>query len=130
MLFLTWRLLLGDSCASWTLPRASVGVRALTTNRQRSAVAQSPVATDIHQSLDVHLDALPQVAFNLTLRFENRPDPAQLVLIQIPDASIEVDCSLGEYRACARTTDPVDVCQPNLGPFVRWKIDASYTCHF
>jgi hypothetical protein len=130
MLLLTWRLLLGDRCASWTFPGARVGMRALTANRQRSAVPQSPVATNIHQSLDVHLDALPQVALNLTLRFENRPDAAQFVLIQILDASIKVDCSLGKYRARARTTDPVDVCQSNLGPLVRWKIDASYACHF
>jgi hypothetical protein len=93
-------------------------------------VAQSSVASDVHQSLNVHLDSLSQVAFDFTLRFENRPDPAQFVFAQINDASVKVDCGLFENRACARTTDAVDICQPNLGSFVWWKIDASYTCHF
>jgi hypothetical protein len=33
-------------------------MRPLTPNRQRSAMPQATVATDVHQSLDVHLDAL------------------------------------------------------------------------
>jgi hypothetical protein len=38
-------------------------VRALTAHRQRTAVSESTIAADIHQALDVHLDALSQIAF-------------------------------------------------------------------
>jgi hypothetical protein len=102
---------------------------ALATNGQRAAMSKSAVAPDIHQPFDIHLDAFPQVAFDLALRFENRPNAAQLVVIQVLDAGIEVDCGLIKNRACARTTDTVNVSQPNLGSFIRWKIDACYTCH-
>jgi len=44
-------------------------------------MSESTVATDIHQSLDVHLDSLAQVALYFTLRFENRPDTAQFVVV-------------------------------------------------
>jgi hypothetical protein len=91
---------------------------------------ESTIAPDIHQPFDVHLNAFAEVAFNFALRFEYRPDAAQLVIVQILDASIDVDCGLSKNRACARTTDTVNVSQPNLGPFIRWKIDACYTCHF
>ena len=64
-------------------------MRALSANRQTATMTQSAVATDVHQPLDVHLDALAQVAFNFSLRFENRTDPAQLVLAQILDASVD-----------------------------------------
>src|SRR6185503_13280202 len=91
---------------------------------------ESTIAPDIHQPFDVHLNTFAQVAFNFALRFEYCPDAAQLVIVQILDASIDVDCGFSKNRACARTTDTVNVSQPNLGPFIRWKIDACYTCHF
>src|SRR6185503_17075194 len=91
---------------------------------------ESTIAPDIHQPFDVHLNAFAEVAFNFALRFEDCPNAAQLVIVQILDASVDVDCGFSKNRACARTTDTVNVSQPNLGPFVRWKIDACYTCHF
>ena len=89
MLFLARRLLLGDGRAARALTSARVCVRALAAHRQRAAMPQSAIAADVHQTLDVHLNALAQVAFDLALRFENRPDAAQLVLAQIFDASVD-----------------------------------------
>jgi hypothetical protein len=105
-------------------------VRALTADRQSATVPQPSIASDIHQSLDVHLDSLAQVALNLALGFEDRADTAELILIQIAYASTMIYPRLSQYRTRARTTDTVDVCEPDLSSFVRWKIDASYTCHF
>jgi hypothetical protein len=102
----------------------------LSTDGQRAPVPQPSVTSDVHQSFDVHLDSLPQVAFDLTLRLQNRPDAAKFIFIQIVDASTKVNSRLIEYRSCARTTDTVDISQPDLSSFVWWKIDASYTCHF
>ena len=93
-------------------------MRALASHRQRATMPESAIAPDIHQPLDVHLYALTQVAFNFALRFEYRPDAAQLVIVQILYASIDVDCGLSKNRACARTTDTINVSQPNLGPSV------------
>jgi hypothetical protein len=66
----------------------------LTTDRQRTAMPESAVAPDIHQTFDVHLDALPQVAFDFAFCFKDRPDAAQLIFVQVPDASIKTDGSL------------------------------------
>src|SRR4030095_15585614 len=123
-LFLTWRLLLRNRHASGALTSARVCMRALATDGQRATMPESAIAPDVHQPFDVHLYALTQVALNFALRFEDRPDTTQLVIIQILYASVDVDCGLSKNRACARTTDTVNVSQPNLGPFIRWKIDA------
>src|SRR5688572_9278537 len=130
ILFLPWRLLLGDGRTTWSFTSAGICMCALSTNRQRTAMTQPSIASDIHQSLDVHLDSLPQVAFNFTLRFENRSDTAKFILIEVAYASAMVNSRLGQDRTCARTADTVDVCEPNFSSFVRWKIYASYTCHF
>ena len=57
----------------------------LTTNRQAPTMTQAAVAADIHQTLDVHLNALAKVALDLALRFEDGTNPAQLVFAQISD---------------------------------------------
>jgi hypothetical protein len=47
---------------------------ALSTDRQRSTMTQSAVATDIHQTLDIHLHTLAKIALNLPLRLKDSAD--------------------------------------------------------
>jgi hypothetical protein len=96
-LLLPWRFLLRDGCASWTFARASICVSSLTAHGQRATMSQTAIATDVHQSLDVHLDAFAKVAFDFTLRFQNRANPTQLVFTQISHASIEINSSFFEH---------------------------------
>ena len=90
-LLLARRLLLGDGRAARALARACVCVRTLSANWQRTPMAQPPVATDVHQTLDIHLNSLAQVALNLALRLQNCSNSAQFILIQIFDARVEID---------------------------------------
>ena len=41
---------------------------------QRAAMSQTAIAANVHQSLDVHLDALAQVALDLALGFQDGAD--------------------------------------------------------
>ena len=66
--------LLGDGRAARAFARARVGVRALAAHRQSAAMTQAAISADVHQTLDVHLDALAQIAFDLALRFEDRSE--------------------------------------------------------
>jgi hypothetical protein len=92
-LLLAGRLLLGDGGATWSFTCAGIRVRSLATDRQRTTMSQAAIATDIHQSLDVHLNALAQIAFNLTLHFQNATNATQLVFTQISHARVEIDIS-------------------------------------
>ena len=84
VLFLTRCLLLRDRCAPRAFTSACVCVRSLTAHRQSTTMTQATITTDVHQTLDVHLDALAQIAFDLALRFEDGANPAQLVFTQDP----------------------------------------------
>src|SRR5262245_36044725 len=66
-LFLTRCFLLGHRRAAWAFARARVRMCALTANRKSTTMPQSTIGADVHQALDVHLNALAKVAFNLTL---------------------------------------------------------------
>src|SRR5205085_8006216 len=58
LLFLTGRLLLSNRGATRTFARTRIGVRALAANGQPTTMAQSAICADVHQTLDVHLNAL------------------------------------------------------------------------
>src|SRR5215217_8648083 len=91
VLFLAGCLLLRDGCASRTFTRASVCMRSLASDRKCAAMSQPAIAADVHQPLDVHLDALAKVAFDLSLRFQDGTNPAELVFTQISYASVDAD---------------------------------------
>src|SRR5712691_9384803 len=128
-LLLARRLLLGNGRAARALARACVCVRTLSANWQRTPMAQPSVATDVHQTLDIHLNSLAQVALNLALRLQNCSNSAQFILIQIFDARVEIDGRFVENRVRARAANTVDICKSDLSSLIRRKIDASYTCH-
>src|SRR3990167_6980275 len=47
-----------------TLAGTGIGARALTTHRQTAAMTETPIATNVHQALDVHCGFAAQVTFN------------------------------------------------------------------
>jgi hypothetical protein len=91
---------------------------------------QPAIATDVHQALDVHLHSLAQVAFDLTLDFQDVTDTAQLVFTQIANACIDVDTRFLEHRARTRTANAIDISETDFGSLVWWQIYSSYTCHY
>src|SRR6185295_14193263 len=117
-LFLAGRLLLRDGGASWSFACASIRVRTLATHRQRTTMSQTAIATDVHQTLDVHLNALAQVALDLSLHFQNVTDAAQFVFTQISNARVEIDTRFLEYRIRARAANAVDISETDLGSLV------------
>src|SRR6185437_5781538 len=57
-------LLLAGDRHRLALAGAGVGVRALATHRQAAPMAQSAIAAEIHQPLDVHRHLAPEVALD------------------------------------------------------------------
>src|SRR5215813_3074388 len=106
-LLLAGRLLLGDGGTSRTFARASICMSSLAAHRQRTAMPETSIATDIHQALDIHLHALPQVAFDLSLRLQNGTDAAQFVFTQIAHASVDVDTGFLEHGIRTRAANAV-----------------------
>ena len=59
---------------------------------------QAAIGANVHQALDVHLDALAQIAFDLALRFKNSANAAQIIFAQIFDPSIQIYLRLDKDR--------------------------------
>src|SRR5207237_1144573 len=123
------RFLLGDGGAPGAFARARVGVRALPADGQAAPVPQAAVTADVHQTLDVHLRALAQIALDLALAFDDRADAPQLLLVQIAHARIGVHARRFEDRVRARAPDAVNVRQTDLDALVNREIDANHTSH-
>src|SRR6266851_7736243 len=82
-LFLARRFLLRDRRAARAFACARVGVGSLSAHRQPATMTQSAIGADVHQTLDVHLHALAQVAFNFALLLDYRTNATQVFLAEI-----------------------------------------------
>ena len=87
-------LLLACNGARRTFARACIGVSALTANRQSFAMAQTAVAAEIHQPLDVHRDFAAQIAFDDVVAVDGLANLNDLVFGEIADAAVERDTYL------------------------------------
>jgi hypothetical protein len=92
-------------------------------------MTESTVATNVHQTLDVHGGFATQVTFNgeqsdLIANFFQISVGQILDLLGISDATSFADL------ASAGATDSVDGGQADFGMLMRRNIDASDTCHF
>src|SRR2546423_297229 len=92
-------------------------------------MTQAAVTADVHQTLDVHLRALAQVAFDLALSLDDRADAPQLLLVEVAHARVPRDARLFENRVRARAPDTINVRQSDLDALIDRQIDANHTSH-
>ena len=86
-------------------------------------MAESAIAANVHQSLDVHGCLATQITFDSELS-DLIPDFLQITISQIFDFfGISNATSLADF-ACAGATDTKDGCQANFSMLVRWNIAA------
>src|SRR5207249_7909966 len=112
------------------LARARVCMRALTAHGKRAPMSQATISPNVHQTFNIHLDALAQVAFDLALSFDHRTNAAQIVFAQILDTRIKIYIRLSQDRGRTRSANSVYSSKTDLRAFVGRKIDASYTSHY
>src|SRR4051794_4105801 len=121
-------LLLASDCLGRSLAGARIGMRALAAYRQAAPMAQSAIAAEIHQALDVHRNITPQIAFDEIVAIDHLADLQHFLIGELRDAPRCVDVYLlhdilGRLRA-----DAMDVLQRDYDALVGWDIDASDTC--
>src|SRR5215471_14455288 len=108
-LFLTCDLLLRHRHSAWALTRACICVRPLTPDRKSSAVSQTTVAADVHQSFDVHLHLLTKISLNAALLINDSSNSIYFLFGQLPDSLVDADSRFTEYLVRTRAADAVDV---------------------
>src|SRR5438552_8893830 len=72
----------GDALAG-TFARARIRVRALAPDGQALAMAQAPVAAEVHQPFDVERDLAPKIALDLVRRLEHVADARDLIFTEV-----------------------------------------------
>src|SRR5438309_2236319 len=100
-------------------------MRALSSNGQPPAMTQSPIATDVHQALDVHLNLLAQVSLDSALRIDDSANAVYFLFRQLANPLINADFGFSQDLVCPRAADAINVCQTDLSSFISWQV---HTC--
>jgi hypothetical protein len=86
-------LLAGDRLGR-TLAGAGVGVRALTANRQAAAMAQTAIAAEIHQALDIGCGLAAKVALDGVIAVDGFADLENFSVREFGNATFNGDVRL------------------------------------
>src|SRR4051812_17850679 len=112
-----------------TLARPRVRMGALAPHRQSPAVAQSAVAAEIHQPLDVHRNLPPEVAFDGVFAVDQLADAQDLVIGHLVHAPLDRDADSAADLESLGPSDAVDVSEPDRDPLLIRDVDASDPRH-
>jgi hypothetical protein len=98
-------------------------------HRQISAMAHAPVAANLNQPLDVHIDFAAQVTFDLMFAVDHFTQAVDFLFSQVTHPRIGVNVRSIEDLAARSETDPIDVRQRNLNALVAWNVNAGDSSH-
>src|SRR5262249_2837495 len=94
------------------------------------AVTEPSVATEVHESLDVHGHLAPQVTFDLeTHRLDHFADAAAFVVVQLVAAFVERNAGGFSNLARVSLSPRLKISESDLHSLGARKIDARYACH-
>jgi hypothetical protein len=97
-------------------------------DRERFSMPKPPVATEIHQSFDVHGNFGAKFSLDFIFAINNFPDIINFRFRELIGLEILINIEHGKnFPGCA-PPDPVNVRQPDFNPFVFRQIDAGNSC--
>src|SRR5262245_53446722 len=128
-LLLHRRLLLAGDGLARALAGARVGVGALAAHGQAAAVAEPPVAADVHEQLDVLRHLAAEVALHLVVALDHLANPYGLALAELVGSGVGRDVRLLADLARTGAPDSEDIGQRNLDALVPGEIDSGDTRH-
>jgi hypothetical protein len=91
-------------------------------------VSETSVASQFHQSFDVHRDSSAKLSLHLVLTVNDLSDRRDLVFSKVVCLCVEVYTRLLQYLPRCAAPDPVDVSETYLDSFVFWQINACNSC--
>src|SRR4051794_25062513 len=123
------RLLLAGNGALGALAGASVGLGALTADRQALAVTAALVGADLDLAADVGLDLATEVTLDLEVALDLVAELDQLGVAQLVDAGVRVDPGRGQHLLGAGSADAEDVGECDLDALVAREVHTNEACH-
>src|ERR1700675_329056 len=119
-------LLAGDRLGR-ALAGPGVGMGALTTNRQAAAMTQPTIASEVHQTFDVHGGFAPQIALDHIVVVDHFADLQDLLVGELRHPPLVRNPRLGHDLPGLGRPDAVDILEPDEDPFVGWNVNTSDT---
>ena len=92
-----------------TLAGTGVVLGALTTDREAGTVADTTVAADIHEALDVHLDRRTEFTLDLVLAVDEGTDSGDLFVVPFSHFDSRVDAALVQDSLGTAAANTVDI---------------------
>src|SRR5699024_1887932 len=111
------------------LSGSGVLLRALPPQRQSLTMANSSVAGNIKQALNISLYFRTQSTFNFNLFADNGSDRSKFLIIPFAHLLFVTDIRFVENILCSRTTNTKNIGKANFTPLISRKIYPGYTCH-
>src|SRR5690242_6636826 len=122
-------LLLAGNRLGRPLAGASVGVGALAAHRQTTTMAQSAIAAEDHQPLDVHVDFASQIAFHHIVTVDDFANLQNLLVGELGDARRVGDVHLVDDLTRLVRPDAVDVLERDDHALVGRQVNTRDTGH-
>ena len=101
-----------------TLAGTGVVLGALTTDREACTVADTTVAADIHEALDVHLDRRTEFTLNLEFVVDEGTDSGDLLVVPVSDFDRAVDATGVQNLPGRAAADSEDIGETYLSVLV------------
>jgi hypothetical protein len=128
LLFLCFCHALSLDRSAWALTGPCVGACALAAQRQTTSMTDATVATEVHQTLDIHRNFAAQIAFNFEL-IDGCTKLRHFGLSQILDRGRRIDAGRHANLLRARIANSVDRRQRDNDVLVQRYVYACYACH-
>ena len=119
----------GKNALTRALARARVRVRALSVDRKATTMTEAAVATEVHQTLDVHLDFAAEIAFDAVLGLEQLADALDLVFRQLFGLLGRWDVRTRADLSRERMAHAIEVGERISDLLVSGKVNACNTSH-
>jgi hypothetical protein len=104
-------------------------VGALTPDGEATAVPEASVASDIHETLDVHGYLCPEGTFHLETPLDLLPEEIDLVVRQILGSTVGIDPTRLQDLPGPGLPDPIDIGQGDLDSLSPRKVNTRNACH-
>jgi len=122
-------LLTAHDGTTGTLAGTSVGLGLLPANGEPTTMAQTAIAADVHQALDVGGDFTTKITLNFVVIFNLSTDDINFISSEIVGIGFPINACRVENFEGHGPADAVDVGQRNIHALISRQIYTSYTCH-
>jgi hypothetical protein len=92
-------------------------------------VTKTPVATDVHETFDIHGDLFAQIALDATFGIDHFTDLTDLLLGKLLDPDFGSDTRFPQNESGTRLTDPIDVSKSDIDSLLPRQVHTCYSSH-